>query len=231
MQFDIITLFPSMFSSVFNASIIQRAVKKGLIQINIHNLRDWATDKHKTVDDTPYGGGAGMVLKVDVMDRCLNEIVGVGFPRPGNDTAPMPKIILLTPQGKTFNQTKARKLSKLDRIILICGHYEGFDQRIRDHLVDEEISIGNYVLTGGEIPAMVLVDSISRLVPGVIKTESHQNESFSIRKQKKGRPPHLLEHPHYTKPAEYKGWKVPPVLLSGNHGEIEKWRKKKVYKS
>lgn len=237
MQIDIITLFPESFAGIFNTSIIKRAQDKNLVRINIHNLRDWADDKHKTVDDTPYGGGAGMVLKVDVMDRCLDDVVGAEFSRPNSATGcdtpdgktpPLQKTVLLTPQGKTFTQSKARQLAKLDNIILICGHYEGFDQRIRDHLIDEEISIGDYVLTGGEIPAMVLVDSISRLVPGVIKRESHQNESFSIKNNHTGRPPKLLEYPQYTKPAEYKEWKVPSVLLSGNHQKIDQWRKKKI---
>lgn len=236
MFFDIITLFPQMFTGVFDVSILKKAQQKGIININLHNLRNWAIDKHKQVDDTPYGGGAGMVLKVDVMDRCLTDIVGAD-PRvrpnvgAGHDL-PLRKTrkILLTPQGKTFNQSMARRLAKYDQLILICGHYEGFDERIREHLVDEQISIGNYVLTGGEIPAMVVIDAVSRLVPGVIKTESHQGESFSIRATKKGRTPNLLEYPQYTKPVEYKGWQVPEILLSGHHEKIEKWRKAKVRK-
>lgn len=242
MIFDIITLFPEMFSQVFEVSILKKAQDKGLIKINLHNLRNWAKDKHKQVDDTPYGGGAGMVLKVDVMDRCLADTVGAGLApargqaRRGGQTQgqarglPLRKTrkILLTPQGKTFNQSTARRLSRYDQLILICGHYEGFDERIREHLVDEQISIGNFVLTGGEIPAMVLVDSISRLVPDVIKADSSTGESFSIKPNKKGRTPNLLEYPQYTKPVEYKGWKVPDILLSGHHGEIDKWRNSKL---
>ncbi|MFA4931108.1 MAG: tRNA (guanosine(37)-N1)-methyltransferase TrmD [Patescibacteria group bacterium] len=237
MQFDIITLFPDAFAGIFNTSIIKRAQKDKLISINLHNLRDWATDKHKTVDDTPYGGGAGMVLKVDVMDRCLNKITCHPGPeardkRSGHPGPPHQKVktILLTPQGKTFSQTKARQLTKFDQLVLICGHYEGFDQRIREHLVDEEISLGDFVLTGGEIPAMAIVDAVSRLMPGVIKTESHQNESFSLHQGKRGRPPKLLEYPHYTKPAEYQGWSVPSVLLSGDHQKIQQWRQQKIRK-
>lgn len=254
MIFDIVTLFPEIFTGVFDASIIKKAQQKELIHINLHNLRDYAQDKHKQVDDTPYGGGAGMVLKVDVMDRCLESIVGADpcvrpgdidpCVRPGSSHVnsrnksgkhmglPLRKTrrILLTPQGKTFNQATARRLSKYDQLILVCGHYEGFDERIREHLVDEQISIGNYVLTGGEIPAMILVDSISRLVPGVIKTDSASGESFSLRLNKSGRTPNLLEYPQYTKPAEYQGWRIPDILLSGHHAKIEKWRKDQIKK-
>ena len=231
MFFDIITLFPEMFTGVFDASILKKAQQKKLININLHNLRDWAKDKHKQVDDTPYGGGAGMVLKVDVMDRCLTDIVGAGHDLPvRNNSQQKTRKILLTPQGKTFNQSTARRLTKYDRLILICGHYEGFDERIREHLVDEQISLGNFVLTGGEIPAMSIVDAISRLVPGVIKTESSSGESFSIRSNKKGRTPNLLEYPQYTKPAEYNGWKVPEILLSGHHEKVEKWRNSKLHR-
>lgn len=202
MKIDIITLFPKLFESVFSESLIARAQKKKIAAINIHNLRDWAADKYKTVDDKPFGGGPGMVLKVDVLDRALLSLSA------GHK-------ILLTPQGKVFNQPLAQKLSKQDHLILICGHYEGFDERIRD-LVDEEISIGDYVLTGGEIPAMVIIDSVVRLLPGVVgKTASLQEESFSQ---------NLLEYPQYTRPENYQGKKVPPVLLSGNHAEIKKWR-------
>lgn len=202
MRIDIITLFPKLFESVFSESLISRAQKQKIAAIKIHNLRDWATDKYKTVDDKPFGGGPGMVLKVDVVDRALKSL-GSGYK------------ILLTPQGKVFRQPLAQQLSKKDHLILICGHYEGFDERIRD-LVDEEISIGDYVLTGGEIPAMVIVDAVVRLLPGVIgKEASLAEESFSQ---------NLLEYPQYTRPEEYQGKKVPPVLLSGNHAEIKKWR-------
>jgi len=187
---------------VFSESLIARAQKQKIAAITIHNLRDWSTDKHKTVDDKPFGGGPGMVLKVDVVDRALRDL-------------PAGHKILLTPQGKPFSQPLAKKLAQQKQLILICGHYEGFDERIRD-LVDEEISIGDYVLTGGEIPAMVIVDTVVRLLPGVVgKEASLTEESFSQ---------NLLEYPQYTRPEEYQGKKVPPVLLSGNHAEITKWR-------
>ena len=345
MKIDIVTLFPEMFAGVFEASIIGRAREKGLLEINLHNLRDWAIDKHKTVDDTPYGGGAGMVIKVEVMDRCLTDLLSSSSRNPpraelrhrgsrinksklqitnyklreknneAKSKTQVLKTILMTPQGRTFDQKKAREMAKLDHIVLICGHYEGFDQRIHDYLVDEELSIGDFVLTGGEIPAMAVVDAVARLVPGVIKEESHMNESFSVvppqppqsalsglpgpslekegckKKEKSDGSPHhtatpslikrelrraaptrtggnshhpesvcdlstpplvhpkncftisgdpeaggeyrqdlYLEYPHYTKPAEYKGWKVPEVLMSGNHAEIEKWRQKNIKK-
>ncbi len=201
MQIEILTIFPEMFPEVLNSSIIGRAQKKNLVKINVHNLRDWTKDKHKTVDDKPFGGGAGMVMRVDVIERALQSL-------------PSGYKILLTPQGKVFNQLLAKKLSQKKQLILICGHYEGFDERVRS-LVDEEISIGDYVLTGGEIPAMVIVDGIVRLIPGVIETESLKEESFNNK---------LLECPQYTRPEEYKKMKVPPVLLSGNHAAIKKWR-------
>ena len=251
MRFDIITLFPKMFEGPFSESIILRAQDKGLLEIDIHNLRDFASDKHKTVDDTPYGGGAGMVLKVAVVDDSLQHVISSN-PNIKNKDARDPnakgilcysqndknklKIILLTPTGQIFNQQKAIELSKYDNVILIAGHYEGFDQRIHEHLVDEELSVGEYVLTGGELPAMVVVDAVTRMIPGVIKEESMMNESFMVdrkpkienRRSKKtvnGQRSTVFDFPVYTKPPEYKGWKVPEVLLSGNHAEIEEWRK------
>jgi tRNA (guanine37-N1)-methyltransferase len=209
MRVAIITLFPEMFNGPFSSSILKIAQEKGLIEISYISLRDFGLGKRKQVDDTPYGGGPGMVLRVDVMAEAINfaknKLVGA-------------KTILLTPQGQTFNQEKARALSASD-LILISGHYEGYDERIRG-LVDEEISIGDYVLTGGEIPAMVLVDSVARLIPGVLgKEESYLFESYSDS--------HLLEHPQYTRPEEWQGQKVPDILLSGNHQEIKKWRDEK----
>lgn len=213
MKINIITLFPEMFNGAFSESIIKRAIAKKVVDIKLVNLRDFATDKHKTVDDTPYGGGAGMVLKPDVMDRALQGIVGTDRSKY--------HIVLLTPQGERYNQKQAQKIAKYDNLILICGHYEGFDERIREHMVDEQISIGDFVLSGGEIPAMAIVDSIVRLLPNALgKEQSTEEESFSI--EHNGRK--LLEYPHYTKPAEYKGWKVPEVLLSGDHAKIKKWR-------
>lgn len=202
MKIDIITLFPKLFVSVFSESLIARSQKKKIAQIHIHNLRDWSTDKYKTVDDKPFGGGAGMVMKIDVVDRALLSL-------------PTGYKILLTPQGKKFSQPLAQNLSRRDHLILLCGHYEGYDERIRS-LVDEEISIGDYVLTGGEIPAMVIVDAVVRLLPGVVgKEESLKEESFSAGQ---------LEYPQYTRPEKYKNMPVPKILLSGNHAAIKKWR-------
>lgn len=211
MKVDILTLFPEMFKGPFSESIIKRAQEKSLVEINIHNLRDWAKDKHKMVDDKPYGGGTGMVLRVDVVDNAVTNLKS-------QTPKIKQKIILLSPQGKKFNQQKAKDLSSLDHIIMIAGHYEGFDERIREHLIDEEISIGNYVLTGGEIPAMAVVDAVVRLLPGVLgKKESLKNETHSK--------PGVKKHPVYTRPENFKSWSVPEVLLSGNHAEIEKWRR------
>jgi tRNA (guanine37-N1)-methyltransferase len=211
MRIDILTLFPKMFKGPFGESIVQRAQEKDLITIKIHNLRQWAKDKRRTVDDRPFGGGTGMVLMIKPLNQALKEL------RQKNS-----KVILLTPQGKPFNQKTAQKLAKLRHLILICGHYEGVDERVREHLIDEEISIGDYILTGGELPAMVVVDTISRLIPGVIeKPEAIKNESFQTS---------TLEYPQYTRPANFKGWQVPKILLSGDHQKIEKWRKKKALK-
>lgn len=218
MLIDILTLFPAMFDGPFNESLILRAQKRGLIKIKIHNLRDWAKGRHKQVDDSSYGGGAGMVIKVDVLDRALSILKSQ--PKAGPPLAE--KVILLTPQGKTFNQKVAKRLSKYDHLILICGHYEGFDERIREYLVDEEISIGDYVLTGGELPAMVITDAIARLLPRVVgKNESLEHESFEN---------NLLDYPVYTKPEVYKGQHVPKILLSGDHKKIADWREKEVKK-
>ncbi len=214
MEINILTLFPSMFSSPLSESIIKRAVNKKVVEINLVNIRDFAEDKHKTVDDTPYGGGAGMVLKPDVMDSALRGIVGKNRGKY--------HVVLLTPQGKRFEQNDAARLSQKNNLILICGHYEGFDERIREHMVDEEISLGDFVLSGGEIAAMAVTDAVVRLLPGALgKDESTGEESFSL-KDESGNI--LLEYPQYTKPFDYKGWKVPEVLTSGNHAEIKKWR-------
>jgi len=222
MKIDIITIFPDMFSGPFDTSMIKKAKDGNFVEINIHNLRNWTKDKHKTVDDRPFGGGKGMVLRVDVINAAISDI------RFQKSDKTKEKVILLTPQGKVFNQRYAGKLSKLDHIILICGHYEGFDERIREHLVDEEISIGDYVLTGGEIPAMVLVDSIVRLIPGVLEEEATSHESFSYSlpslTSNNQRPTSILDFPTYTRPEKFLGWKVPKVLLSGNHAQITKWR-------
>ncbi len=213
MKIDILTLFPEMFKGPFEESIVKRAQEKELVEINIHNLRDWATDKHKTLDDKPYGGGGGMVLMVKPIYEALKDL------KTKNS-----KVVLLTPQGKVFNQKKAQEFSKLKHLILIAGHYEGFDERIREHLIDEEISIGNYVLTGGELPAMVVIDSIVRLIPGVLGAEESLIDETHTK-------PGYTKYPVYTRPESFKGWKVPETLLSGNHKEIEKWRKKKTRSS
>ena len=206
MKFDVLTLFPDMFKSL-EESIIGRAKEKGLIEINLINIRDFSKDKHKKVDDTPYGGGAGMVIKPDVIYDAYSSIKSENA-----------KVIYLSPQGKALNQDKVKELSKENHLILLCGHYEGIDQRVLDEIVDEEISIGDYVLTGGELPAMVLIDSVSRYVEGVLNDESTKEESFSNK---------LLEYPQYTRPEEFRGRKVPEVLISGHHENIKKWREQK----
>ena len=205
MKFDVLTLFPEMFSPL-NESIIGKAIEKDLININLINIRDFSKDKHKNVDDTPYGGGAGMVIRPDVVYDAYNSVKAEGA-----------KVIYMSPQGKVLNQNKVVELSKEKHLILLCGHYEGIDQRVLDEIVDEEISIGDYVLTGGEIPAMVLIDSVSRYIEGVISEESTSEESFSNEKN-------LLEYPQYTRPEVFNGVKVPEVLISGHHENIRKWR-------
>ncbi len=230
MTINILTLFPQMFKGPFDESIIHRAKEKGLIEIKIHNLRDWAVDERGTVDDRPFGGGPGMVLKPEPVFSAVEEIKGTRQQALGNSKksqtnayslVPNAFIVLMTPQGKPFDQKTAQRLSKLDHLILICGHYEGVDERIRECLVDEEVSIGDYVLTGGELPAMVVTDAIVRLIPGVLeKPESTESESFSTLNPQ----PSTLEYPQYTRPEDFRGLKVPEVLLSGNHQEIKKWR-------
>ncbi len=206
MKFSVLTLFPEMFSAL-DESIIGRAKEKKLIDIELINIRDFSKDKHKKVDDTPYGGGAGMILMPDIVYNAYKSI---------NDEKA--KVIYLSPQGKVFNQRKVQELSKENHLILLCGHYEGIDQRVIDEIVDEEISIGDYVLTGGEIPAMVLIDSISRYVEGVLRKESTQEESFSNG---------LLEYPQYTRPEKFLEHEIPEILKSGHHENIDKWRKEK----
>lgn len=219
MRFDVITLFPDMLKGPLEASILKRAQESGALAVFVHDMRAVATDNHKTVDDTPYGGGAGMVLKVDIVDAALQKVLEI----PELAAIPVEKrrSLLLSPQGITLDQPLARDLaSKYEQITLICGHYEGFDERIRS-LVDGQISIGNYVLTGGELPALVVIDVLARLIPEVINEASPEEESFSLQNESGEL---LLEYPHYTRPLEYKGEAVPEVLLSGNHAEIKKWR-------
>jgi len=234
MQFDIITIFPKIFESYFSESIIKRAQEKKIVKINIHNLRDYTTDRHKTVDDTPYGGGAGMVLKVEPIYFAMQKVKSQKSKV--KNTNKKQKIILLSAKGKKFNQKMARKFSKLDQIVLICGRYEGVDERVAKYIADEEISIGDYVLTGGELPAMIIVDVVARLVPGVIAEDSLKEESFSIKRERLKSDFKIFpqgtkfkisrEYPQYTRPAVFKGWRVPKVLLSGNHKKIEEWRNK-----
>ncbi|MBN1871134.1 MAG: tRNA (guanosine(37)-N1)-methyltransferase TrmD [Candidatus Omnitrophica bacterium] len=216
MNIDIITIFPGMFNAVLGESIIRRAVRKNIVKIRVYDLRDYTADKHRSVDDKPYGGGAGMVLMIEPIHKALMDILGKKC-RAGR----MGKIILMSPKGKRLDQSTARRLSKLDRIVLICGHYEGVDDRVRATLADEAISIGDYVLTCGELPAMVLVDCIVRLLPGVLGDDkSNVIESFEDG---------LLEYPQFTRPSVYNAAEVPGVLLSGNHKLIEEWRKKQAY--
>jgi len=213
MQIDVITIFPQMFEGIIQESILKRAQQKNIVKINIHNLRDFALDKHYTVDDYSYGGGVGMVLKPEPIFRAVEKIMGS---RKGKRKA---RIILLTPQGETFNQDKAKELSQEKHLLFICGHYEGVDERVKENLITDEVSIGDYVLTGGELPAMVIIDSLVRLLPGVLnKRESFENDSFY-----QG----LLDYPHYTRPGRFRGKSVPAPLLSGDHIRIRKWRMEK----
>ena len=208
MKIDILTIFPEMFTPL-TESIIKRAQEKGLVEIKVHNLRDWSTDKHHSVDASPYGGGPGMVMRVDVIDLAVTDL---------KKNSPKARVILLDTKGKIYNQQKAEELKDGEHLIFIAGHYEGIDQRVHEHIADEVISIGSYVLTGGELPVMVVVDSIVRLIPGVLGSEeSLLEESY----QEEGK----IEYPQYTRPEEYKGWKVPEVLLSGHHKKIGEWRK------
>jgi len=217
MRIDVVTIFPQMFSGPLDVSLIKRARAAGLAKINIYNLRDFTADRHQTVDDRPYGGGAGMIFKPEPVYRAIKYLSRNRI-RPANR-----RIIYLSPQGRVFNQSMARRLAKYQQLILICGHYEGVDERVLDW-VDEEISIGDYVLTGGELPALVLIDCVVRQIPGVVaKKESVQNDSFSQE--------YLLDWPQYTRPPVYQGRKVPAVLLSGNHQKIEEWRRQEAIRA
>jgi tRNA (guanine37-N1)-methyltransferase len=205
-RFDLLTLHPSMCEGPLGQSILGRARQAGLIDVRVHDLRDWTEDKHRTADDTPYGGGAGMVMRVDVVDRGIEEV-----------RIPNSRVLLMDPTGKPFSQADAARLAAFDQVVLICGHYEGIDARVRENLVDETVSIGDFVLTGGELPAMVVTDAVARLLPDVLgNNASSIKESFADG---------LLEAPQYTRPREYKGMEVPEILLSGHHAKIETWRK------
>ena len=203
---DIVTLFPGFFESPLEESLLEKARAKGLVRIQAHDLRNWTHDRHKTADDKPFGGGAGMVMKPEPIFECVEALGG------------KPWVVLLDPQGEPMSQALAEKLAKKKHLVLIAGHYEGVDQRVKDHLVDQEISIGDFITMGGEAPALCLIEAVTRLIPGVLgNAESIKHESFQTG---------ILEHPHYTRPREYRGWKVPDVLVSGDHKELAAWRKK-----
>lgn len=212
MRFDVFTLLPEVFEPYLEASILQRARQHGLVEVGVHNIRDWATDRHHVTDDEPYGGGGGMVMKPEPVFAAVESVLGFG----PDGQLPCP-VILLTPQGRPFNQRMANELLGQSRLALICGRYEGIDERIRQHLVSDEISIGDYVLTGGELPALVIMDALIRLLPGVLgDPEGAQDDSHASG---------LLEYPHYTRPPEFRGWTVPETLISGDHGRIARWRR------
>lgn len=208
MKIQILTIFPEVCRAVFGESILKRAQDKALAELEARDLRDWTTDRHRSTDDAPYGGGPGMVMKIEPIDRALSDL-----------RTPESKVIFLSPQGERFSHKMAAELSREKHLIFLCGHYEGVDQRVSDHLVDREISIGDYVLTSGVLPALVVTDAVVRLLPGVLgDSQSAEQDSFVAGQ---------LDHPHYTRPENYRGWEVPEILLSGNHGAIEKWRKEK----
>jgi tRNA (guanine37-N1)-methyltransferase len=208
MQFDIFTLFPEVFPAYLDASILHRAQEMGHLQVDIHNIRDWTIDKHQVTDEPPYGGGGGMVMKPEPIFAAVEGILG---------QPPSCPVLLMTPQGELLDQKRAQELMSFDRLGIIAGHYEGFDERVRENLVTDEISIGDYVLTGGELPALILIDVLTRLIPGVLGDPmAAENDSHASG---------LLEHPHYTRPEEYRGWKVPEILRSGHHARIDRWRR------
>jgi tRNA (guanine37-N1)-methyltransferase len=209
MEFDVFTLLPEVFPPYLESSILQRASQRGLIDVRLHNIRDWAVDKHHVTDDEPYGGGGGMVMKVEPVFAAVEQVLGAEFDCP---------LILMTPQGRVFDQKVAAELVAHPRLGLLCGRYEGVDERIRQHLVTDEISIGDYVLTGGELPALIIIDAVARLLPGVLgDPDGAADDSHATG---------LLEYPHYTRPPEYRGWGVPGILLSGDHARIAAWRRK-----
>lgn len=215
MRIDVLTLFPQMFEVSFSFGIFQRAVDNGLVSLNLYNIRDYTHDKHHIVDDYPYGGGSGMVLKPEPIFEAVESIKA----RLKDEAGELP-VVLLTPQGRLFSQQIARELSQYRHLVLICGHYEGVDERVREHLANDEISIGDYVLTGGEVPAMVVIDAMVRLLPGVLGSEASPLDDSHANG--------LLEYPQYTRPAVYRGWSVPEVLLSGNHAQIAEWRHEQI---
>lgn len=217
MKIDVVTLFPKMFESPFAESMIRRAIDKKILELNLHDMRKWAWNNYGAVDDKPFGGDVGMLIRADVIANALEEI---------KNKNQKSKVILTSARGKRFTQKKAEDWSQLDNLIIVCGHYEGFDQRVADYLADEEVSIGDYVLTGGEIPAMVMIDSVTRLLPGVLgKDESSRIESFSLR-DVQGKKRRVAEHPQYTRPRDFMGHRVPEVLLSGDPKKIKEWQEK-----
>lgn len=213
MKFDVFTLFPEMFPPYLNESILKRAREAELLSVDVHNIRDWTTDKHNTTDDTPYGGGGGMVMKPEPIFAAVEDILGA---------PPAYPIILLTPQGRLFTQTVVQELYQHERIGLLCGRYEGVDERVREHLVTDEISFGDFVLTGGELPALAIIDAVTRLIPGVLGDPNAAAQDSHATG--------LLEHPHYTRPQEFRGWAVPDVLRSGNHAALAQWRREQALK-
>ena len=212
MYISILTLFPAMFDSPFAESIVRRAADRGIVQIQVRNIRDYATDKHRTVDDSPYGGGAGMVMKPEPLFDAVEDAQRRVPEQPSH-------VVLLTPQGRVLSQAVAQELAEKRHLILLCGHYEGVDERVRQHLVDDEISLGDFVMTGGEPAALAIVDAVVRLLPGALgDPQSAQGDSFATG---------LLQHPQYTRPPEYRGWRVPEILLSGDHGAVARWRRRR----
>ena len=212
MRVDVLTIFPDMLRSPLEHSILKRAQAAGLLDVRLVDIRDFTTDRHRTVDDTPYGGGAGMVMKPEPIFRAVEALAA------SSDTPGTARIVLMTPQGEPFTQAHARELALEEHLVLLCGRYEGVDERVREHLVTDELSIGDYVLTGGELPALVVLDAVARLIPGVLGAEeSPQQDSFTD---------DLLEYPHYTRPADFRGWTIPDVLLSGHHEEVDRWRRR-----
>lgn len=248
MRFDLITIFPEFFAGPLDHGIVRRAKEAGLVQIHVQDLREFTKDRHRTVDDRPFGGGEGMVLKPEPLFEAVEKLLGQGVGDAGTQVAPEPgtAILLMSAAGRLFTQETARRYAQLDRLILICGRYEGVDERVAEHLATEEICVGDYVLSGGELPAAIVVDAVTRLLPGAVGNEaSTQNESFQDAESGENSGARyivplqpesprrvearklLLDYPHYTRPAEYRGWKVPEVLIGGNHAEVAKWRREK----
>ena len=234
MRFDLITIFPEFFAGPLQHGIVRRACEAGIAQINVQDLREFTKDRHRTVDDRPFGGGEGMVLKPEPLFEAVEKLLGqaIGDSDQRTSLPPSTAILLMSAAGKKFTQATARKYAELEHLILICGRYEGVDERVAEHLATEEISIGDYVLSGGELPAVIVVDAVTRLLPGAVGNEaSTQNESFHEYESAPAERPLargvLLDFPHYTRPAEYRGWKVPEVLIGGNHAEVAKWRRQK----